>query len=328
MTRLSIVSVLAVVATLMSACGSDAPVIPKLVTDPAALYTSLTLNHRAVILSTVAPYDTIRLDVVPLDAAGQSLQDVAGALGPVTYSSPSPSKVQVDSDGLVHALAPASQLQVVATLRIGNVSHRDYVYITVTNQATPPTMATFSIHPVSPDSAKTGISPYGSKTLSVRALDEHNDPIPGVFASFTSTNPAVATVDAHSGSVRGLVRDTTTLVATTTVYGVTKIDSLPFVIGFPITGTVNINLAPYNFSPTSDTIGVGGRVTWANHSTKQSVDVVFDDPSHVSGGNIAPMVAMYPWSPASAARTFTAAGVYTYHSPLTGKQGAIVVVRE
>jgi hypothetical protein len=327
MNRLSVLVPATCLALAASGCGTDAPVVPKIITDPVALYTSLTLNHNAVLMSTAAPYDTLTLVATAYDANGNVMTPEPGVV--VTYASSLPASVQVDSvTGLVRALKAASQVQITATLRIGNVVHTNRAYVTVTTSASPPVLTTFSIQPLPPDSTKVGVSSGPSKTLAFHALDADDNPISGAMASFISRDSTVATIDPRYGSIRGLKQGTVTFVGTATVYGVTRTDSVTFTVGRQITGTVAIGaVAPFAFSPTIDTIAVGGTVTWRN-VTSTPVDVVFDDPTNVVGGNIPSVVAPFAGYPGTASRKFSAAGSYPYHSVNTGQGGRVEVVAQ
>src|SRR4051812_21430714 len=87
-------SVLALLlASTVLGCGSDdALSAPAAVTDGAQLYMALTLDHRAITLSTVPPYDTLRLTATPRNAAGAPL-----SLGDsITFTSSDPATVRVD----------------------------------------------------------------------------------------------------------------------------------------------------------------------------------------------------------------------------------------
>ena len=145
-TRLSIGKAIAVVVVL--GCGSDiAPTRPLSPTDASKAYWSLSLSHHAVTLATVAPYDTIRLVATPLDSHGSPLP----AAGTLAFSSSDLHTVQVDLTGLVRAIAPGSNIQVVATLTEGNLIHADTLFINVTSDSAPAPITRLSIRPTGPD---------------------------------------------------------------------------------------------------------------------------------------------------------------------------------
>ncbi len=330
-----------VAAMLLSgACASDntAPTPPGSVED---LFWSLDVNHPAVLMSTAAPYDTISLQVTPLNVRGQALP----LEGVVTFVSAAPEKVQVTEDGKIKALATATGVEVTATLSMRNSKRVVKTRVTVTNVAAPPTLTTFSIQPLAPDSAKTAVSfPWTpSKAVKVRLLDQNENPIASTNIQWTSSNTTIADVQPMNGSVTGRSLGQVTIIARTTVYGVAKVDSLRFTVGMPVTGSIRIDGPPYAFFPKVDTIAMGGAVIWTNY-TGDSVDVVFEDPSNVKAdfifcgcgeqedGNIGPFAAYVPEEDPPeetyVSRSFPVPGVYNYRSTITGQTGQIVVVRE
>src|SRR5690625_4358130 len=59
---------------MLAACADiTAPEIFEPETDAAKLYGSLTLDNRAINLSTAAPYDTIRITATPRNMLGEAL---------------------------------------------------------------------------------------------------------------------------------------------------------------------------------------------------------------------------------------------------------------
>src|SRR5260221_14173929 len=62
-------------AASLARCSSIEPVAPAAppITDPTQLYMRLTLDDRAVNLSTVPPYDTLQLTATPRDALATPL---------------------------------------------------------------------------------------------------------------------------------------------------------------------------------------------------------------------------------------------------------------
>jgi hypothetical protein len=157
----------------------------------------------------------------------------------------------------------------------------------------------------------------------------------------------VAIINRTTGALRGVNAGETTIYATTTAYGVTKTDSVRYVIGPPIYGEINVTAPPYRFGPSVDTIGAGGVVKWKNGTTG-SLDVVFDDPTNVlvdplctlncGAGDIEPFLATdsievcgklscsWQSQPAERTRKFQVPGVYPYHSTVTKQTGQIVVI--
>src|SRR5262245_33764389 len=69
---------------LVGCSGLESVQRPDPETDPTRLYTDLTLDRRAINLSTVAPYNTLQLTATPHDAMGQPM---TGLSAPIFHSS-------------------------------------------------------------------------------------------------------------------------------------------------------------------------------------------------------------------------------------------------
>jgi len=339
---------LALVATIvlaMAACGGDPAVTPPPQNDPETMYWQLTLNVRAATMSTVAPYDTLQLVATPRTVHGAPITDLARP----TYTSLDLDRVQVDSSGHVHVIGSGDGVLVVASLEDHNVLHADTLVLNITDEASPPTMATFTIHPAPGDSAKVGST--SSATVTPRAYTAGGDSIPEISTYFTTSDVTVATIDRSTGFLNPMQPGHLDVYATTTTYGVTKVDTLPYTIGYPV--IVLIDIPPKVqangqsipvFSPDSVVLGPGARVLFSNE-LGPATDVTFDDPTNVAqddqycplapvlcgSGNIAPFV-YDPNDPTGVsgfrARDFPVPGTYTFHSALFGSTGIIVIVDE
>jgi hypothetical protein len=338
-------SVLAAAALVVGGCSGDAAVAPPPVTDVSQTYWALTLDYHAVTVSTVAPYDTIRLTAIPRNAAGEPL---SGLPAP-TFTSTDLERVQVDADGLVHARKVGNKVRVVATLAHGNLVHADTVLITVTNTASPPVLATLSIHPVPPDSAKLAVST--TKVVAARLLKADSTAISGLAVYYTSTDPTTATIDRTTGRIIPVRPGTVTIIASATAYGITKADTLPYVVGYPVlmpvTVTTQVNASGQveaSFDPNVITIGTGGTVLIVNPPANTvAIDMTFDDPTNVAGasqyctpfmnygcdsGNIAAFGGDSTGANSIRARSFPVPGTYPFRSTIFGTTGTIVVVDE
>lgn len=325
-------------------CAGDATVAPPPVTDPQHMYWSLTLDHRAVTMSTVAPYDTIQLTATPRNVEGTPLTGLPAA----TFTSLDLDRIQVTADGLVQAIGTGTAIPVVATMTVGNLKHADTVLINVTDAAPPPVLARFSIHP---DTTDTVTTPTGQWTsLPAVALAADSTPIDGLAVDYASLDPTVAAIDRTSGTFLPVRPGHTAIVATATAYGVTKADTLPVTVGYPVAALI-INVTPRHlasgqtvngFDPADLTVGTGAIIFFFN-STPDSTDITFDDPSNVAQDDRdcaflpvlcgAGSIAAFAKDPnddvgfsAVRARSFPVAGTYTYHSTIFGTTGRIVVV--
>lgn len=343
-----------VVLIVATGCAGDAPVSPPASSDASTLYWALTLDHRAVTLSTTAPYDTIQLTATPRLVSGAPM---SGAGAP-TYTSLDLTRAEVSADGLVHALGLGDQIGVVASLTQGNLTHADTVFINITDPPTAP-LATFSIHPQPGDSAKRALSMGG--VISPIATDADGNPLADLSVDFESLDPTTAMIDRVSGQLSPVRPGRVTFVATLTAYGVTKADTLPYTIGYNL--IFDMQTAPqitssgqtvWGFVPNTITAGTGAEVLFINLAGPP-IDVTFDDPTNVadpaSGVELIPLCATltptYPDAcgsgniPAFARaagdstgnsavrlRSFPVPGTYTWHSTMFGTTGKIVVLND
>jgi hypothetical protein len=234
---------------------------------------------------------------------------------------------------------------VIATVKVGNAVHTATTRVNITNITPTQVLTNFSIHPNPGDSTKWSVrqSYYlPPKQLTVHATDQYDANISGVLVGYTSSDSSIAQVSTN-GAVTGLRVGHVMIIARTTWYGVSLIDSIPFTIGMPAVAEVAVNYKDpeHIFHPGVDTISVGGTILWVNNSY-DSLDIAFDDPSaaqedqlicYCGDGNIPPFMGEYYVEddyvdPVFMGRSFPTAGVYHYHSPLTGKSGTIVVVED
>ena len=125
----------------------------------------------------------------------------------------------------------------VASLKVDNILHADTLVLNVTNES-PPTMASFTIHPDVGDSAKTGATSNAS--VLPRAYTANGTPIPDIAVYFTTSDPTTATIDRTTGFLSPIHPGHLDVYASTTTFGVTKVDTLPYTIGNPILLVLNI----------------------------------------------------------------------------------------
>jgi len=297
---------------LVVACGSDL-VAPKPAPDPSRLYWALALDHRAVNLSTAASYRTLQLTATPRAASGTALPQS----GSVVFASTNPAYVQVSPTGLLNGVAPGTQTMVTATLTLGEVTHADTAVVNVTADTAPPVLATFSIHPIPPDSAKRGATlsffPY---PWPVYAADVRGNPIPNLATACTSSDPSVATVSPSCGLIFTQRPGQVVITASTTAYGVSKADTLAFTVGQWLLAAVFITQGAGSLHDA--TIGASGVVYWINQTT-QPVDITFSDTTNVANITALPAGGL-------TIRAFPVPGTYVYQSPAAQASGRILVV--
>jgi len=345
----------------IAGCDSVPPVATfEPTTDPGQLFMSLRLNHRAINLSTVSPYDTFQLVATPRNGLGEP---ISGLPAP-TFRSNDTTRVWVTEDGKLEARQAGSRIQIIAEiLTEDNIRRADTAYVTVTTDPSPPKLATFSIQPESPAAAVWPLVANSSflgatilrqagidytAVLPLRILDENGDPIVGLQIELESLDPEVIGVNNIAGSITGpFSPGEARIVARTMAYGVEKAD----------TATYKATLAAYHvvlhqldlftnkvtFGPTDVIIRQNGYVFWANFVAGTPMDITFDDPTNVAdmpevcaawggslcgSGNIPAFESDMFSIGTLVGRRFPVPGTYEYKSELTGYRGRIIVVAE
>jgi plastocyanin len=357
----------AVVALLaLGGCQGIEPVTAyKQVTEPAKLYLALTLDHRAINLATVQPYDTLRLVATPRNASGEPMS----GLSAVTFRSTDTSAVQVSVDGLVRGLKAATGIKVVAELAATNVRHSDTAIVNVTAASDPPLLDNLSIDTVSPSGATVSIVPSLTfaplfvkagvilnafqllfQSATARPLDSAGNAIFGLAIDYRSLDQTILGIDRSTGRFQITGRlGSVPIVASTTAYGVTRADTGVFTVALPIYNVVQIKAGSsgtLGFGPSEVAIRPGGYAVWQN-LTSEPVDVTFDAPDAAAeagplctnvdarlcgAGNIPAFdnsdtvrTGFGGFIVGVRARQFVQPGTYTYHSTQTGATGRIVV---
>jgi hypothetical protein len=335
-----------------AACGIDrATFAPAL--DPSLLVGNVMLEHRAFNLATAAPYDTVQLRTAVYSGTGQRI-DV-----PVTYTSDNPMVVTIDESGLMQVTGAGTTV-IRASATSHGATRMDTAVVNVIAGTPTAFVAEFKIEPNPGDSAKHAVpsSLERGKVLRITRLDSAGRAMTTLRVAFWSSDTATAIIAASGTNVQVTPRrpGRVYLHLSTYAYGQALHDSLSFLAGWPVTGTINAfaMLRPgtreefLNLTPTRITIGVGGCVIWGNNNRDYDMDIVFDDSSAAgtsdvcrrhSGaagetGNIAPfrpdldqngnVVGLGGFR----ARSFSRPGVYTFRSTLHGVTGTIVVCDE
>jgi hypothetical protein len=351
------------------ACSGDraaTPFEPATGDKAAGLYWSLTVNHKALTLSTVAPHDTVQLIATPRDANGNPIE----GLGPITFTSDDTTKIVVGPTGLVRALRPSQESHVVVELSTGNVNHSVDVLIIAVPDSNPPVLGGVYFQPTPPDSATMGMTGDGGglsigygrvQATTVKFVappvpfDTAGNPIPMLLAMCESTDEAVIQTFCNPfvTIIAPLRPGRAKLIATATAFGVTKADTVDYTVTMPPYAVVWLKRVPGTLGTTKIaldaaevTIRKGGNVVWGN-LTGAPADIVFDDPSAAAehgaiscanagvvdeggSGDIAAFGVQQESTTALSAdncrsRSFAAPGTYTYHSPLTGVTGKVIV---
>jgi plastocyanin len=160
----------------------------------------------------------------------------------------------------------------------------------------------------------------GTHQLQVNPKDQFGTALPASsVASFTSSDPAIATVNG-TGLVTGLAPGTATITASMTIGGVTRTAACLVTVGLaPPAGSGNsVSTAGFAFGPQTITIAVNDSVTW--HFVEAVHNVTFTGIAPAAGG----VPDQQPGSRAT--RVFGTPGTYAYEcSRHTGMQGQVVV---
>ncbi len=329
-TRTTLLAHTILTTAAITACGNE-----KLAAVPAADLTtvpwSVKLNVNVATMSTVAPYNTLQLTATVYNAYGTALTTDTAP----TFVTRDPDRISVTADGLVTVKKTGTDLQIVARYRSGAVTLTDTLRVDATSEANPAPLTDFSIDVIPYDRSDIFSAVFlPESVLQATFTVQGRPPTQGTYRyRLWSSNEQIA-YSPCCGSI-GVVRPgTVTFYATTTVYGVTKTDSVRYdarlsnFLGILIQSDAT---TPPWFSVPSYVVRTGATVAWLNLSDLDSTDITFDDPTNVEespefcqcgSGN----VAMIPAGQfAFAARRFPVTGTYIYRSRLHNIQGRIIV---
>lgn len=351
---------LAMAAALVG-CGDIQPVAPySPITDPAALFVSLTLDHGAINLSTAAPYNELQLTATPRNGNGAPMEGLPAP----TFRSTDTTKVWVTPDGLLQAREPGTEVRVIAEIVAdGNVRHADTALVNVTSDATPPMLDVLSIEPTGDEPVWPMVAAQSTvgqllfllangrsfqPTFTVRALDAESNSISDLLMEYEALEPEIADIHPTTGHVTLLRPGNARIVVRTTAYGVSKEDTAEFTVTLPVINGIMIQPgvgedAPPTVSSQSLMVRPGGYVFWTN-LTSDSVSVTFDDPAsaakidelctalgpaypaHCDSGNIPPFMSDHnSFYDHTRGRRFMEPGTYTFHIEPLGVTGQVIV---
>jgi hypothetical protein len=277
------------------------------VSGPAKqVYWALQMNYHAINLSVTAPDNTVQLSATALTATGAPLTGIDSV---VRYSDPDTS-VTISPTGLVTAHSVTSSTQVIASLTLQGVTLTDTANVQITPTPFPAPLATFSIQPKPDgiDSAKYAIDGYlitgnyqvrlpvyATIATGAAATDTVcNVTDCALLVAFRTSNPSIATID-QFGNITPLLPGYVTLYASTWAYGITKQDSLVFLVGNPVKipafTTVYVETVVQKgngqpvaaFVPPTLIVGGGASVSFSIDSVTDTVDVVFTNTTGVTG---------------------------------------------
>jgi hypothetical protein len=343
-----VLSALALVGLV--SCG-DSTVPTQSIEDPAQMFWALTLDQHAVTLAMTPPFDTLALIATPRNPSGTPLD----GLGPVTFTSTDLTKVRVGPDGVLQAVAPGTRIRVIARLEAQGVTKVDTVAVDVTPTAPASPVASLSVQPIPPDSAKLGNNSFG-KLIEPRVTDADGNPYSGLLVDVISLEPTLGFIaDRYAGLLGAQGRlGHARIVASATAYGVRLADTVTYRFGLPVAALIEIHpgsmegvAAATTFVPAGVRVGLGATVLW-QFAPDLPTDVTFEEPAFaeedpvgingigaLSGSGDIPTSTGCTFAHPEAifaeclrARKFTVPGVYRYHSVVTGVEGQIIVEAE
>ncbi len=364
-------------AFVLSGCTSDSTLAP--IQSVEKSFWELRLNYRAVQLSLNPPHNTVQLLATPYMANGEiwtpsttssSGADSLLAESPTEFVSRDSTKVVVSSDGLVTARALQSgTVFVVARRTLDGVIQTDSALVRVSNIPSPPVLKTFILGAGTNDSAKIAVGWGGTTSvlnLSFTVRDTSEMPISGLPVYVTSLDPSVAFIAqrdiwAATKRVTAFQPGVARIQAETWVYGVSKVDTLLFTVGWPlkflnIDKPLTVCSAPGSH-PFIDqltkliTVGPGAVIRWTNSTGKlfgecasettvsdiKTIDILFNDPDNVlpssvvsqnsGGGDILSLSGdtTLSYEERSRFRRFLKPGTYIYRIEPLGISGTIIV---
>jgi hypothetical protein len=291
----------AVAATIVMAMSVNACSDYRLVEPPKdrdAVYWELKADHRAVLLSMLSPYDTLQLTATPWNVNGDELSlDTLHESARVIWESADTSAVRVSQTGVLTAKKIATRVNVYATLSVGDITRRDTIWVGVTS-TTPSSLDSLVLYV--PTGANT-VPASGTLELAVRARLVNGQLLTGVPVSYRASHRWLADFKGSNGLLYGLIPDDSVYAyATTTVYGVTRRDSLFLYTGLPLRAIAQVFVLEAKVSNNRDLIyvpkmidppsGPGSSFRWWNNSITppsnaigfppggMKVDIIFDRP--------------------------------------------------
>jgi plastocyanin len=290
-------------ATLGLGCGGSS----SSTTTPAAVASVVIFPGTDIL--TFTPGSRIDLTATAKDASGATL---TAKVPTWTTTNAAILTVSTSAAGVATVTAVAiGTAQVVATSDAKTAT----VNITVVPQV-------FTQVSVSPPSKS--LAPPATQTLTATAVDQNGLAMAGTgfgAPAFSSSNTAVATVDAASGVVTAVANGAATVSASVVGAGVTKTGTSAITVaaggGFPTSAVVEAN-GTYGWDPSSVDIAAGGTVTFVNQ-TPYTHNVTFTDAAGVPAG-------IADWIGDSRGSSFPTAGTFTYHCGIhPGMKGTVVV---
>jgi len=191
--------VAAAAAITLTACGSDTPAsIPSTNPPPPPTPAAVKSVDVSPASATLSIGETKTLAATPKDAAGAAISGRT-----VTWTSSAASTVKVAANGVVTGVSAGT-----ATITATSDGVSGTAAITV--NASVPVVRVAS---VTVTTALDTVEAYDPRTLQAIVRDSANNVLTGRVVKWTSSNPAVATLDPNTGVLLGVDRGTVTITA-------------------------------------------------------------------------------------------------------------------
>jgi hypothetical protein len=303
-------------ALLVAAAGCADDKVPTVVPPPLATLAWALRND--VKAATIVVGGTQQISAAPVYVDGSA----ATGLPAPTYVSLDPRKATVDANGLVTGVSPTSGVQIVAALTVQGITYRDTSLVAVTTTSMPLTQFTLE--------TQGGDDPtvWNRRTIFLQATAlSGTTPIPGVAVAFSTLDPNQVSIYNYGGGMlsvdAGYALGPARIVATATVYGVTRTDTLVITSLLPTSAKVywqpDYGTTPpytmyfssqYNFP----ILAVGASVTFENDNDADTLFLKFDNSTQVD------TILSY----ATVVKTIPAAGTFPFKDLKTGIKSVII----
>lgn len=302
--------------------GGDSVTQPK--NGIGTLPWKLTFNYEAITMQTG---QSLQLQATATTASGDTLT----GLPPITWTS-SDTGVKVDATGKITSNTPVDYARVIGKIQsiTGDWTIADTAIVTTSD-----TLYHFTQYKMWLD-GPTVVPLNVWRNFDAVLTDASGQPLVDADSDVIYPNTHYRTTappsqySLYTGGGQGNNLGTVKVWATAYMFGTVYQDSVTLQFVSPDTVQLYIqrvsstaNPSPSAMSQTDITILQGGTVYFLNQNSTKPADIVFDDQTHVVGGNIPVVTTSYPGTPV----TFPNTGKFTYHSSL-GFQGTITVVAQ
>ena len=300
-----VIACLAAVATLAS-CSDRPP------TGVHGETTNLLQRVRADFKAlNMSPGDSRKISVTAYDAGATPMTDPVA----LRYTSSSLTRVTVDSDGTVRALARTEEpVTVIIAGTVGQVTQFDTVLVNVVDPPTEqPTRLVMYF-----DGDSTGLGAGGSNFMNGALVTAAGDTVPDMLVVFTTKDKRVATPSRYQRWtwIQGVAPGKTWVYGTATLGSQTFSDSLYVHVGWAAEAYIGWNYAGrWGNGTLQVVVQPGGVVYWYNWNSEKASAVTFDDPSAAEAESEGGPSGNIPaFQGATNPRRFTKVGTYTWHS--------------